>query len=246
MNIFPGSDGVVRDYPAALMIGGQIQPSIAVLLAEDSSMGDRSFQPDWSIDTGRIPRYSYVDVMKGRVPDTAIAGKRVLVGATAIELGDRYTVPRYGMVPGVVVQALAAESLLQGRAISRSGLLPTLAGIIAIAIVLGGLPYRRFHRSYVPCAVALLAIIGALPILIQAQMADFSRHGALVVCCAGLHCVAGPVLKFANAFVQASWPMPRPAFPIALPLRRRWLPLTRKRRPSPRQRSSGSKASAMP
>lgn len=169
VNIFPGSDGVVRDYPAALMIGGHIQPSIAVLLSENSSMGDRSFEPDWSIDAGRIPRYSYVDVMKGRVPGSAIAGKRVLVGATAIELGDRYTVPKYGMVPGVVVQALAAESLLQGRAISRSGLLPTLAGIIAIALLLGGLPHRRFHRSYIPCAIAILAIIGALPTLVQAN-----------------------------------------------------------------------------
>ncbi len=109
VNIFPGADGVVREYPAATIIGGEIRPSISTLLAESDDLGDRSFQPDWAIDAQRIPRFSFVDVVKGRVPREAIVGKRILIGATAIELGDRYVVPRLGSVPGVVVQALAAR-----------------------------------------------------------------------------------------------------------------------------------------
>ena len=46
VNILPGRDGVVRDYPAATMIDGRIQPSMAVLLAENDRFGDRIFQPD--------------------------------------------------------------------------------------------------------------------------------------------------------------------------------------------------------
>ena len=32
------------------------------------------------------------DLVAGRVPAAALAGKRILIGATAVELGDRYTV----------------------------------------------------------------------------------------------------------------------------------------------------------
>ena len=95
--------------------------AIATLVAENDSLGDRSFQPDWAIEPGSIPRFSFVDVMKGRVPAEKLQGKRILIGATAIELGDRYAVPRYGVIPGVVIQALAAESLLQDRAVQRTG-----------------------------------------------------------------------------------------------------------------------------
>jgi len=77
VNIVPGHDGIVRNYPAATTIGGQIRPSMAALLADNDQFGDRTFQPDWSIDENKIPRYSFVDVAAGRVPAQAIAGKRI-------------------------------------------------------------------------------------------------------------------------------------------------------------------------
>ena len=46
-----------------------------------------------------------------------VAGKRVIIGATAVELGDEVSVPRHRLLPGTVVQALVAETLLQQRAI---------------------------------------------------------------------------------------------------------------------------------
>jgi EAL domain-containing protein (putative c-di-GMP-specific phosphodiesterase class I)/CHASE2 domain-containing sensor protein/GGDEF domain-containing protein len=168
VNIFPGADGTVRDYPAATIIGGQIRPSISALLAESDQLGDRTFQPDWSIDADRIPRFSFVDVVKGRVPDEAIAGKRILIGATAIELGDRYIVPRLGNVPGVLIQALAAESLLQGRAITRSGGGVTIVGVALVALFLGAGRFRRFNRTFPPAALATLLLLAIGPVAIQA------------------------------------------------------------------------------
>ena len=41
-------------------------------------------------------------------------GPNVIIGATAIEMGDRYAVPSHGILPGVVIQALAAETLIAG------------------------------------------------------------------------------------------------------------------------------------
>lgn len=169
VNIFPTADGVVREYPAATIIGGEIQPSISALLAQSDQLGDRTFQPDWAIDAGRIPRFSFADVVKGRIPRLAFAGKRVLVGATAIELGDRYVVPRLGGVPGVVVQALAAESLLQDRALTRSGMLPTLAGVIVVALLLGAGQFSRFSRIFPVAAITVLALVFIAPIMVQAR-----------------------------------------------------------------------------
>ncbi len=166
VNIFPDRDGVVREYPAATLIDGAVQPSIATLLAEKNGLGDRTFQPDWAIEAGAIPRFSFADVMNGRVPAQALQGKRILIGATAIELGDRYAVPRYGVVPGVVVQALAAESLLQDRAVQRTGLAVTLGGILVLALLLAPRPIGRPGRYALACA-SLAAFVLAGPVLAQ-------------------------------------------------------------------------------
>jgi EAL domain-containing protein (putative c-di-GMP-specific phosphodiesterase class I)/CHASE2 domain-containing sensor protein len=188
VNIFPGADGVVREYPAATVIGGQIRPSISALLAESDQMGDRTFQPDWSIDADRIPRFSFVDVVKGRVPDEAIAGNRILIGATAIELGDRYIVPRLGNVPGVVIQALAAESMLQGRAITRSGGPVTLAGAALVALLLGAGRFRRFNRTFPAAAAAILLLLALGPVAIQARWPWSLDSAALLF--SALACIA--------------------------------------------------------
>jgi diguanylate cyclase len=166
VNIFPDSDGVVREYPAATFIEGAVQPSIATLVAEKDGLGDRSFQPDWAIDAVEIPRLSFADVMKGRVPPADVKGRRVLIGATAIELGDRYAVPRYGVVPGVVVQALAAESLLLDRAVQRTGMGVTLVGILLIALLLAPRPVDQPLRYAALCGGVALGVLAG-PVIVQ-------------------------------------------------------------------------------
>ena len=126
----------------------------------DACRGERT---GWAIaassPTGRSMQaqfrdFSFVDVMKGRVPPADVKGKRVLIGATAIELGDRYAVPRYGVVPGVVVQALAAESLLQDRAVQRTGISVTLLGILADRSAACAAPVRSPAALCGICAAA--------------------------------------------------------------------------------------------
>lgn len=180
VNILSGRDGIVRDFPAATIINGQIQPSMAALLSENDRLGDRTFMPDWSIDAQRIPRFSFIDVLNGRISKTALAGKRVIVGATAIELGDRYTIPRFGTVPGVVVQALAAETLLQHRALSRSGVLPTLLALFLSALVFAS-AYRNFKRSYPIAAATVLVLLLAGPLAVEWRWPLSIDTGALLV-----------------------------------------------------------------
>ncbi len=124
VNIQPDNDGMVRHYETGVVTGNAMRPSIAALLAEQSSIHAHSMTIDNSIDPASIPRVSYVDVLRGRFDLERFANKRILVGATAVEMGDRYTVARHGVLPGVIIQALAAETLLQGSNLASYGAVP--------------------------------------------------------------------------------------------------------------------------
>lgn len=144
-NVFPESDGLVWQLPVvqtwnALQIPS-IPSSVARLPQSEAVELDRSGKVwiDYSIDPGSIERYSFADVARGDVDPGLLAGKTVLVGATAVELGDNVATPIYRSLPGVFVQMLAAQSLLQDRALRQVHLLATVAllltGTLGIAFV---------------------------------------------------------------------------------------------------------------
>lgn len=111
VTIQPDRDGTVRSAPFGTITAGMARPSLSAMIAGRAGVAGEQFPIDYGIDPGTIPRLSFVDVRDGHFNAAAVRGKRVLVGATAIELGDRYAVPGHGVVPGVVIQALAAETL---------------------------------------------------------------------------------------------------------------------------------------
>jgi diguanylate cyclase len=161
VNVIPDEDGNIRQMPLGLEVEGVPRPSLAALLAEREAAIDGSFAIDYSIDPATIPRHSFVDIVEGRVPASALRGKRILVGATAVEIGDRYGVPRHGVVPGVVIQALAAETLLAGPPpVMAGGLWPLL---LAFALIAATLPKGRRPIRLVVFAIGLIGIL-ALPL----------------------------------------------------------------------------------
>src|SRR5690606_20046997 len=75
---------------------------------------------------------------------------------------DYVTVPLYRTLSGVTLQAMAYESLVQDRALRRSGPAVTLSGLLllGLAAAAGALrwPWRRFMVTAVSVCVALLAL----------------------------------------------------------------------------------------
>ena len=114
VTVQPDADGQVRSMLLGIVTGGVPRPALAAMLAERDAGIGTSFPIDYSIDPATIPRHSFADILAGRVPASELRGKRILVGATAVEMGDRYGTPRHGVIPGVIIQALAAETLLAG------------------------------------------------------------------------------------------------------------------------------------
>src|SRR3546814_5170512 len=90
VNVFPDPDGYIRHMPLGLDTAGVPRPSLASMVAERQAGIGRQFRIDYAIEPSSIPRHSLVDLVSGNIPDAALAGKRVVIGATAVEMGDRY------------------------------------------------------------------------------------------------------------------------------------------------------------
>jgi PAS domain S-box-containing protein len=148
-----------------------------------------SFYIDFSIDPAQLARLSFADVATGTFDPRAVSGRNVLVGATAVELGDEYSAPIYGLLPGVLLHALSYESLVQGRALLR---VHPLFSLPLVVLVLAFLRRPRddwpWTRSVVPHAAAFLALL-VIPAAVQAVVPVSLDVGPVVaaqVLCIGL------------------------------------------------------------
>ncbi|MFU7528532.1 EAL domain-containing protein [Qipengyuania sp. ASV99] len=136
VSIAPDPDGFIRRMPMGTITDGSPRPSLAAYVADQSGAVGENFPINYAININSIPRHSFIAIERGEFDPAELRGKDVVVGATAIEMGDRYPVPRYGVVPGVLVQALGAETLLAGRPSYGSWPLPlTIALMIAFAVL---------------------------------------------------------------------------------------------------------------
>src|SRR5689334_16836298 len=172
VNISPDSDGVVRRYPFGDMIAGTFLPSMGALLAGRYDATAAPLTIDFSIRAASVPIISYNDILRG---DPAalrrVKNKKIIVGGTALELGDRFNVPNATMISGALVQALAAETILQSRILHPSAQWVNFAApllLIVLMLLLG----RRVSATARVCMLigaALAAEIGAMAL--QARFA---------------------------------------------------------------------------
>jgi CHASE2 domain-containing sensor protein len=90
---------------------------------------------DYTGPPGTYRTYSMAKVLDGMVPPSAFAGKVVLVGVTAPIGKDVFTTAASSKpMSGVEVQANSIETALRGFPLQSSGLLLSLAVIIALAV----------------------------------------------------------------------------------------------------------------
>lgn len=134
-NVWTAKDGLVRSYSYGETVDGEFIPSIGALLAGIYRPTLDSFYIDYGIRPETVPVVSYIDVLEGRVPKERLTGKKVVVGATAVELGDRFNVPNGQIISGPLLQIVAAESLIQDRALSTTSAVTTIFGLLVLALL---------------------------------------------------------------------------------------------------------------
>ena len=154
------SDGFVRRMPLGVATGAVPRPSVAATVAGRAGQVGESFPIDFAIAPGSIPRHSFIAIERGEFDPAVLKGRDVIIGATAIEMGDRYPVPRHGVIPGVIVQALAAETLLDAMPTTGSWYLPLLLAML-LALVIGSARRRRDTVVMGMAAGVLLTVLSA-------------------------------------------------------------------------------------
>jgi diguanylate cyclase (GGDEF)-like protein/PAS domain S-box-containing protein len=185
INVHPESDGLVRRYTNRSRFSDRSLPSFASALARDPRPDLESFYLDFGVSTRSIPRISYIDVLTGQFDTTEVTGRIVIVGSTAVELGDQIAVPVSATISGPLLQALAYESLTQDRTLVRPHPAFTLAVALALTLLMSFLFERMSWRSGLLLALgsfaALLLVAGAVqrlqPILLDVTPWIFSTAG---------------------------------------------------------------------
>jgi diguanylate cyclase (GGDEF)-like protein/PAS domain S-box-containing protein len=156
INVVPDSDGLVRRYASSREVGTRLYPSFASALRGVRNPVPGEFHIDFGTDPQTVPRLSYVDVLTGQFDPDRVRDKTVIVGPTAIELGDQMAVPISASLPGPLLQALAFESLANDRALGRTGRLSVLIGLLLLALLLapayGSATWRRGLLLTLACA----------------------------------------------------------------------------------------------
>ncbi|MCE9523766.1 MAG: CHASE2 domain-containing protein [Alphaproteobacteria bacterium] len=194
-NALIGNANVFAPYGAArqgslgmYLADGRYRPTFAALVAQRERAFVTTFDIDFGIDRATIPRLSYIDVLRGAFDPALVKGKRVIVGATAVELGDRVPVPLHGVVAGVEVQALTAESIWQNRMLTSLGFPGAMALVTLLLLVLrpstAAWSIKGVGWRFAACGMALcvvpIAVTAMFPVVIDTAV-GFS---ALILCLA--------------------------------------------------------------
>ena len=163
-------DGIVRRAPVSSSLGGRPTPSLALAalalaLGEDPVAGDPGpIEIDYRRASPRFPVLPIGDVIDGRFDPRDVAGRIVLVGATAAEFQDVWSTPLGPARPGVFIQALATRTLAARRAgaatlrTAGEGTQVAVAALVSLAAALAGL---GSHRARLLGLGSLTAGVGA-------------------------------------------------------------------------------------
>ncbi len=142
------ADRVGLSLGGALLLGETVIP-----LDIDLSLPLNPYGPEGSITT-----YSLRDHLEGKLDEGALTGKAVIIGATAIGLGERFRTAFDSDLPGVELLATGTANLLDGSTIERSAATRLFD---AIAIVFLGLSAWALGR-FLAIGIATLAVLGLL------------------------------------------------------------------------------------
>ena len=185
IQVFPDADGIFRWEPLVLEYDSALYPALSVAAAaaylglwnEDVVLvaaealrlgpGHRVSTDVWGRTLipyygggGSFRYYSATDVLSGKVGAGQLAGKVVMIGATAVGLHDQISTPFAALMPGVEKQATMIAALSEGRFITRAAHWLELAVLILVGVLVAVVAARP--GIWWVMATYLLAIGGAL------------------------------------------------------------------------------------
>lgn len=187
-NVLPDEDGVVRRLPVLIRTAVKDEvalslvaatkyrqsPQVGVPTSKDKQLSfegrlipvddlncmtinykDSLSKGDSSAGTYTV---SYVDVLKGKIESTLFKDSLVIVGVTAIGMGDKFWTPLGGMVSGVEVHTNAIRTIISGNFLMP---VPSVVTILLILLVslLCGLAVLRLRVLWAVLSAIFLIIL---------------------------------------------------------------------------------------
>jgi adenylate cyclase len=187
VNLSTDRGGVPRHVPMLFASEGAVMPSFVLAAASVALRTDPVFGPGTvalagkTVDTdlgyhlpiryygprGSIKRFSAARALRDDLAPDDIRGQVVLIGVTAVALGDTFSTPFDRVVPGVEIFATAMSNLLAGDALVRNGLVRRIDAAAAILIPCGVVLLMAVRRTAIGLALAaaLVAAWGAAIVL---------------------------------------------------------------------------------
>ncbi len=171
VNVWPESDGLVRrlalrdHWPAGAV------PSLSAVLAGREQAPFDLYGVDFAFDPASIPRVSFADVLRGTFDPALVAGRQVVIGATAAALRDDVPVPVYTSINGVLLHALGAQTLAEGRALQSASPLAVLLLAGVLGAVFAGLTRNATWRRSLAAVAGLAAGLLLLSLVVQTEAA---------------------------------------------------------------------------
>jgi diguanylate cyclase (GGDEF)-like protein len=186
VNVVGAQGGAVRRYPAGMDVAGAYVPSLAEALSGKKLVAGENFSIDYGLDVSAIDRIPFADVLDGKVDPRRLAGKQIVVGASAQELRDLFTVPRFGTLPAGLVQIVATETLAQGRALHDAGPLPAALVVLFVGLLLGLADWRGRLAAEIGLLLALPLLAEGAAFVLQARAHLLLPTASFDVACVGL------------------------------------------------------------
>lgn len=156
-----------RAIPERTFRGGAMAAMFVELAEMDPE--PEPFWIDFSFDPETISVIPFVDIAAGRFDPAEIKGRRILIGATAVELGDIAPAPRFGSLPGPVIQILAAQSIDDGRQLQRAPALLVAAFTALVAFLAALTQLQANLRSVIASLSGGGGLAFSASVLTQAQ-----------------------------------------------------------------------------
>jgi diguanylate cyclase len=107
-------NNVIQAAPYALPSRHDVVPGIASAMTGVSGESRENFPIDFAIDVHAVSVLNATDILAGRWDPRSVSGRSVVIGETA-QGAAMLNVPVFTMLPKVMVQAEAAETLIAGK-----------------------------------------------------------------------------------------------------------------------------------
>ena len=173
INLSPEDDGVNRRNRLLIEADGKQVPSLG-LMAAMVALGEKNFTPgefeiklgaghipvdqnysmwiNYTGASGSYPRFSFTDIVHGRVDPARLKGKVLFLGATALGIYDMRVTPFHPNTPGVEIHATIADNIMSSRFIRQTGLEALFD--ISLIVIMGLLTFYLTMR---------IRLYGAIP-----------------------------------------------------------------------------------